>query len=184
MKIKIKVIFLFSLVILISFFYVESLLQFIVNIVGYWVLNINEMIDNFKVLDMIKEEVVKFLGILKFQELVILEVVYLVLRFGQKLMNIVYIIEFDVDSEGCFILQFRDLRILLDVQRYLFCVREVKLLLFLLKDVYEVYNRKQQWCFVSFVFRFNDIKELIVVKFDYENYMIVELFDCREQIDK
>ncbi|MBR9792963.1 MAG: hypothetical protein GYB58_14550 [Gammaproteobacteria bacterium] len=143
MKTKIKVIFLFSLAILISSLHAERLPQSTVNIVGHWVLNINETIDNLKASDMTKEEVAKFSGILKPQELVISEAVYSVLRPGQKPMNTAYTIESDADSEGCFILQFRDPRIPLDVQKHSFCVRESKLLLPSPKDVYEVYNRKQ-----------------------------------------
>ncbi|MDG6099752.1 hypothetical protein EXU34_20040 [Alteromonas sp. ZYF713] len=143
MKTKIKVIFLFSLAILISSLHAESLPQSTVNIVGHWVLNIDETIDNLKASDMTKEQVAKFSAILKPQELVISEAVYSVLRPGQKPMNTAYTIESDADSEGCFILQFRDPRIPLDVQRHSFCVREDKLLLPSPKDVYEVYNRKQ-----------------------------------------
>ena len=143
MKSKFQVIFLFSLALFVSYPYAESLPQSKVSIVGHWVLNIDETIDNLKASDMTKGEVAKFSAILKPQELVISETLYSVLRPGQKSMNTAYTIESDADSEGCFTLQFRDPRIPLDVQRHSFCVREGKLLLPSPKDVYEVYNRKQ-----------------------------------------
>ena len=143
MKSKFQVIFLFSLALFVSYPYAESLPQSKVSIVGHWVLNIDETIDNLKASDMTKEEVAKFSAILKPQEIVISEKVYSVLRPGQKPMNTAYTIESDADSEGCLILQFRDPRIPLNVQRNLFCVREGKLFLPSPKDVYEVYNRKQ-----------------------------------------
>ena len=142
MKSKFQVIFLFSLALFVSYPYAESLLQSKVSIVGHWVLNIDETIDNLKASDMTKEEVAKFSAILKPQELVISETVYSVLRPCQKPMNTAYTVESDADSEGCLILQFRDPRIPLDVQRNSFCVREGKLLLPSPKNVYEVYNRK------------------------------------------
>ncbi len=143
MKTKIQLFFLFSLALFVSYPYAENLPQSKVSIVGHWVLNIDETIDNLIASDMTKQEVAKFSAILKPQEIVISEKVYSVLRPGQKPMNTAYTIESDVDSEGCFILQFRDSRIPLDVQRHSFCVREGKLLLPSPKDVYEVYNRKQ-----------------------------------------
>ena len=142
MKSKFQVIFLFSLALFVSYPYAESLPQSKVSIVGHWVLNIDETIDNLKASDMTKGEVAKFSAILKPQELVISETLYSVLRPGQKSMNTAYTIESDADSEGCLILQFRDPRIPLDVQRNSFCVREGKLLLPSPKNVYEVYNRK------------------------------------------
>lgn len=135
--------FLFSLALFVSNLHAERLPQSKVSIVGHWVLNIDETIDNLKASDMTKGEVAKFSAILKPQELVISETLYSVLRPGQNSMNTAYTIESDADSEGCFTLQFRDPRIPLDVQRHSFCVREGKLLLPSPKDVYEVYNRKQ-----------------------------------------
>lgn len=143
MKTKLQVIFLFSLALLVNCANAESLPQPRVDIVGHWVLNIDETIDNLKASDMTKEDATKFSAILKPQELVISETIYSVLRPGQKPMNTAYTIESDADSEGCFLLQFRDSRIPLDVQRHLFCVSESKLLLPSPKDVYEVYNRKR-----------------------------------------
>ena len=143
MKTKIPLFFLFSLALFVSYLHAERLPQSKVSIVGHWVLNIDETIDNLKASDMTKGEVAKFSAILKPQELVISETLYSVLRPGQKSMNTAYTIESDADSEGCFTLQFRDPRIPLDVQRHSFCVREGKLLLPSPKDVYEVYNRKQ-----------------------------------------
>ncbi|MFC3202895.1 hypothetical protein ACFOEW_13840 [Alteromonas oceani] len=143
MKTKFQVIFLFSLALFVSYLHAERLPQSKVSIVGHWVLNIDETIDNLKASDMTKGEVAKFSAILKPQEIVISEAVYSVLRPDQKPMNTAYTIESDADSEGCFILQFRDPRIPLDVQRNSFCVSEGKLLLPSPKNVYEVYNRKQ-----------------------------------------
>tara|TARA_Y100001968_G_scaffold321963_1_gene357267 strand:- start:192 stop:623 length:432 start_codon:yes stop_codon:yes gene_type:complete len=143
MKTKFQVIFLFSLALFVSYLHAERLPQSKVSIVGHWVLNIDETIDNLKASDMTKQEVAKFSAILKPQEIVISEAVYSVLRPGQKPMNTAYTVKSDADSEGCLILQFRDPRIPLNVQRNLFCVREGKLFLPSPKDVYEVYNRKQ-----------------------------------------
>ena len=110
--------------------------------IGHWIFSKAETIESFENSEMSEEEVHKFSKILKNKEIVISEGLYSVYPSRGNPIRTHFSLITPPDDEGCFVLQFEDTRIPLDIQQNTFCIREGKLLLPAPKGAEEVYNRK------------------------------------------
>jgi len=111
-------------------------------LLGNWVFNKQETIENFKNSEMTKAEVKEFSSILKPAEIVITEKVYSGFLQGRKPTHTPYSIISISDNGECFKLQFEDSRIPLDIQKHEMCVINNRLLLSSVKGSKEVFNKK------------------------------------------
>ena len=109
-------------------------------IIGHWVFNKQETVLSFKNSGMSEDEVNEFSRILQPQEIVISENLYSVHKPAKKLRQTAYSVI--SESDGCVLLQLKDSRIPLDIQKATLCINDEKLLLPALKGAFEVYDRK------------------------------------------
>ncbi|CAB9492587.1 hypothetical protein [Alteromonas macleodii] len=110
--------------------------------IGHWIFSKTETIASFENSEMTEEEVHKFSSILKAQEIVISDSLYSVYPDRGKPIRTPFSLIAPPDDKGCFMLQFENTRIPLDIQKHTFCIRAGKLLLPAPKGAKEVYNRK------------------------------------------
>ncbi len=109
-------------------------------IIGHWFFNKQETVLSFQNSEMTEEEVNEFASILKPQEIVISENLYSVHKAARRLRQTPYSVI--SESDRCVLLQFKDSRIPLDIQKTELCINNEKLLLPAPKGAFEVYNRK------------------------------------------
>lgn len=111
-------------------------------LVGHWIFNKNETIENFINSEMTSEEVERFSSILKPAEIIITEDVYSTFLLGRKSTHTNYSIVSVFDGGQCYKLQFKGPRIPLDIQINEMCVINDKLFLLSVKGSKEVFERK------------------------------------------
>lgn len=111
-------------------------------LLGQWIFNKPETIENFSNSDMSDAEFKKLSSILKPSEIVITDKFYSTHIQGRKPTQTPYSIISISDNGECFKLQLEDNRIPLDIQKLEVCVVNNKLLLPSVKGAKEIFNRK------------------------------------------
>jgi hypothetical protein len=111
-------------------------------LLGQWIFNKPETIENFSNSDMSDAEFKKFSSILKPSEIVITGKFYSAHIQGRKPTQTPYSIISISDNGECFKLQLEDNRVPLDIQKLEVCVVNNKLFLPSVKGAKEILNRK------------------------------------------
>ncbi|MFT6910774.1 MAG: hypothetical protein ACJAS1_007511 [Oleiphilaceae bacterium] len=111
-------------------------------LLGQWVFNNTETVENFKNSSMSEAEFKKFSSILKPAKIVITDKFYSSKIQGRKPTQTPYSIISISDNGECYKLQLEDPRIPLDIQKLEVCVVNNRLLLPSVKGSKEVFNKK------------------------------------------
>jgi hypothetical protein len=111
-------------------------------LLGHWIFNKPDTIENFKNSDMSNAEFKEFSSILKSAEITITEKFYSSHIQGYKANKTPYSIISISDNGECFKLQFENPRIPLDIQKNEMCVVNNRLLLPAPKSAKEIFDRK------------------------------------------